>query len=507
MTRPHRPYLRILTASTLSATLLLTACGGGGGGGSNESIGLRGSIGDGYPIARAPGLLDRLAALVGVGSLQAQQALDSVDQVVAIPTQKGNVDEGIYALIEQSGINDDGSFDLELDTSYDWVLLLVNSQAQTFDDKVVAYISIPATTGEGLDDVPLSNSNGRDIDLGKIQPNSNDRRQADSESDAASLSQSLTLSSSDLQKRAKYDDSYRHLYNFYLNYDPDNGSYYLPLPEANWVMSMPFTGLSGDADHDSSSLGGFTYDGFEASVLTDASPDINLQDFCDASVDFAIYPPADVTIESETFNMGTPLSNHTQSMHQWSQTYCGNDFVSIGEESTGQLMIHFPLGESGMPSGLWRMKQDGNILAAFDFSLANPVSDTGAPKGLAPKFTLIADADDPQRIAAVRVRWYRLGGNGWAEVTDSEIDKLVYSSFIELADYRQGDDDQTPKFLKYDENDGLIRGEITLPSTHAWYLANKPANLPANAAEVTELKINYEMAGISYSFIWKKSGS
>ncbi len=498
-------FRRSLIASGVSATLLLAACGGGDGGGSNKTIGLSGSIGDGYQIARAPGLLDRLAALVGVGSLHAQQALDAVDQVVAIPTKKGNVDEGIYALIEQSEIQDDGSFDLELDTHYDWVLLLVNSQAQVIDDKVVAYISIPATTDEGLDDVPASNSNGKDIDLGKIQPNASHSRQADSSNDAESLSQSLTLTSDELRKRAQYDDSYRHLYNFYLNYNPDNGNYYLPMPEANWVMPLPFTGLSGNTKTDSSTLGSFRYDGFHASILTDSSPSIDLRDFCNATMDFGVYPPASVSIEGVNFDMGAPMSNQTQAMNQWSSTYCGNDFVSISEESNGQMTIRFPLGESQIPAGLWRMKQGNELLAAFDFSLANPATDSGAPHGLAPKFTLLPDADDPDRIAAIRVQWYRFDGNAWVEVTGNEVDKLVYTSFIELADYRQGDNDQTPKFLQYDENDGLIRGEITLPSTHAWYLANKPATLPDNAAEVTELKLNYEMAGISYSFIWSKS--
>ncbi len=499
MTRPHRPFHQSLIASAVSATLLLSACGGGGG--SNKSIGLSGSIGDGYQVARAPGLLDRLAAWVGVGTLQAQQALDAVDRVVAIPTKKGNVDEGIYALIEQSDIQADGSFDLELDTHYDWVLLLVNSQAQVIDDKVVAYISIPATVDDELDDVPTSNSNGRDIDLGKIQPNANDRRQADSSNDAESLSQSLTLSSSDLQERAKYDDSYRHLFNFYLNYNASNGDYYLPLPEANWVMPLPFTGLGGTPQ--SSILGSFSYDGFYVSILTDASPDIDLQNFCDASVDFGIYPPASVTINGMDFDMVTPISNQTQAVTQWNPTYCGNDLVSIGEASTGQMTVRFPLGESVIPSGLWRMKQGGELLAAFDFSLAKPVTASGRPLGLAPQFTLIPDANDPDRIAAIRVQWYRFDGNAWVEVSGSEIDKLVYSSFIELADFEQGDNG--PRFLQYAENDGLIGGEITLPNDHAWYLANKPATLPDNAAEITELKLNYEMAGISYSFIWSKS--
>ena len=496
-------FRRSLIASAVSATLLLAACGGGGG--SNSTVGLSGNVGDGYQIARAPGLLDRLAALVGVGSLQAQQALEAVDRVVAIPTMKGNVDEGIYALIEQADIQADGSFDLELDTDYDWVLLLVNSQAQVIDDKVVAYISIPATADDGLDDLPVSNSNGKNIDLGTVQPSASHSSQADSSNDAESLSQSLTLSSSDLQERAKYDDSYRHLFNFYLNYNASSGDYYLPMPEANWVMSMPFTGLSGNPDNDSSVLGNYSYDGFYASILTDSSPSIDLQAFCNANVDFGIYPPDSVTIDGMTFGMGTPMSNQTQAMNQWSPTYCGNDFVSIGEESTGQMSIRFPLGESEIPSGLWRMRQGSNTLAAFDFSLAKPATDSGRPHGLAPKFTLLPDADDPDRVAAIRVQWYRFNGNGWDEVTGSEIDKLVYSSFIELADYRQGDNDQTPGWLQYDENDGLIRGEITLPSTYTWYLANKPATLPDNAAEITELKLNYVMAGISYSFIWTTS--
>jgi len=502
-----RSFHQFKCASLVAAVALITAsCGGGGGNAPGSgTLALRGHVGDGYQLARGPGLFGRLASWLGVGSLQAQQALDTVDRIVAIPTRNGNVDVGIYALIRQAEIQPDGGFEMDLDTSYDWVLLLANSQAQTIDGKVVAYISIPATSDEGIDNLPASAaSNGSAIDLGTLNPAASPR-QANSSNGADQLAQKLSLTTAELEEMARFDDSYRHLYNFYLNQDAVTGGYYLALPEARWTAPL-HTGLTGNPDQDSSSLGAFSYDGYYASVMTDKTPSIDFDAFCaQQNGDLSVFPPTSMTIGGMSFDPGTGLSGATATMNQWSSNYCGNEFMRMEKQPDGALMIQFPLGENPVPDGLWRMKWNGNTVAAYDFSLANPVDGTGLPTGLAPRFTLHPAATDPDRIASITIEWYQLGDNGWVPVTDeSLIDKLVRNAFVEFTDYTPAGslgDGSYKNFQQYD-NEGLISGEVTIADEYAWYLANPPASLPDNAAQVTDLAISYEMAGVSYRFTW-----
>ena len=489
------------TVALTAAALLITACGGSSG---PDTVALTGSVGGSYQLARKPGPVERLVSWLGVGSLQAQQALDTVDRIVAIPTSNGNVDVGIYALIQQAEIQPDGGFEMDLDTSYDWVLLLVNSQAQTIDGRVVAYVSIPATNGEGIDNLPASASNGSAIDLGTLNPAASPR-QANSSNGADQLAQKLSLTPAELEEMARFDDSYRHLYNFYLNQDAATGGYYLALPEARWMAPL-HTGLTGDPDQDSSSLDAFSYDGYYASVMTDSTPEIDLAAFCaQQNGDLTVFPPTSMAIGGMNFDPGTGLGGATATMNQWSADYCGNEFMSMAKQLDGALMIQFPLGKQ-MVSGLWRLKWNGNTIAAYDFSLANPVDGgTGLPTGLVPRFTLHPMDTDPDRIASITIEWYQLGDNGWVPVTDeSLIDKLVRNAFVEFTDYTPAGslgDGSYKNFQQYD-NEGLISGEVTIANEYAWYLANPPASLPDNAAQVTDLAISYEMAGVSYRFTW-----
>ncbi len=501
MTRTASRFPKSLLSLALSTTFVLSACGGGGSGsGSSSSISLSGQV-SGYTVAQKPGLLDRLAGLLGVGSLQAQQALDTVDQVVAIPTNQGNVDAGIYALIEQADIQANGEFELNLDTSYDWVLLLVNSQAQSLDEKVVAYISIPATTGEDIENIPVSQSNGSNMDVGKVQPGSRPRQARTVEGQP--MTQLVSLTAEELEDQASYDDSYRHLYNFYLNYNAASGDHYLPLPEARWTARIA-TGFPNDGQAYQSNYLDPTYDGFYASVMTDSTPAIDFGNFCDSSDTLAVYPPASVTIAGMNFDMGTGMSNATATMEQFSGSYCGHEYLRIEKQVDNELMIQFPLGSGQIPAGLWRMKLNGETLAAFDFSLASPIDSSGLPTGFMPRFTLHPAADDPQRIASISIEWYRHSSNGWEPVDDDAVtDALVRNSFVEFVEYNASGEPKN--FGRYD-NEGLISGDITPDATYAWYLANKPAELPPNAAEVTDLSIAYEMAGISYRFTWSNGG-
>ena len=180
------------TLLPLALSVALSACGGGGGSGSSQNLTLSGSVDTAdYPLVARSGWMQKLASAFGLGPVHAQ-AIRTVDTLVAIPSDGGNIDIGVYDHIRSATLSSDGRFELTLTREYDWVLLLVNSTALTLDQKVVAYVTVPASAAVADDgtlvDLPFSAANASAIDLGKLSASATDARAARSGNDAHSPS-------------------------------------------------------------------------------------------------------------------------------------------------------------------------------------------------------------------------------------------------------------------------------------------------------------------------------
>ena len=487
-----------------AVALALSACGGGSGGG--KTVSLSGKL-SGYTIvSNSP--WHKLWNLLA--PTPAYAALDQVDTLVAIPHHSGNIDEGVFGGIKTATINDDGSFSINITTDYDWVLLLVNSAATAAADKVVAYVTIPGTTDTGttdsdttLVDFPATQMSGNSISLGTVSAGAQ-LQYAVADQNTEDVAQHMNFTLEDLNQMAKYDDAYQHLANAYLNYNASTGVFYFPVPSPTWTGPLAYT--LNDTFSNSDDL---FYEGNQYTLTTNDTS-LSLNDICNGDVEFGLYAP-----ESITVNMSGTIYDAAQGMLNNSVTrngdYCYNDTMNIEQNPNG-FQMGFPTGEGGFKtsvSGLWELRQDGNVLASFDFDKAKPVySPLNIPVDFIPLVKVNIDPDDAFHILSIEIKWQRYNPDTSSYedvVDDASTDKLVYDSFVNLVDYSlyNPSPSEAPSFIQYD-NKGLLSGTVNISGDYQWYNPSTifTADPSSGTAKVTSLSVAYTMAGINYRFVW-----
>ncbi len=487
----------------LALSLALTACGGGSGSGNSQNLTLSGSVNTSdYPLAARAGWTQKLAGWLGFRSACAQD-IGSVDTLVAIPSDGGNIDIGVFDQIRTAQIAADGHFELTLTKEYDWVLLLVNASAQTADDKVVAYVSVPASaavTDDGsLVDLPFSTANGSAIDLGELSASATDARSADSSNDAESIEARLSLTLEQLKEYARRDDAYRHFANVYLNYSERSREFYFPHVEWSWQGASLDT-LGNDATRPSD----FSLSRVSGEIETNTDS-LSFNNLCDGTTSLGLFPPAAITLGGASFDTLNGIMNSAMSSGQSSYDYCYNDHMGIQTTDSGASTLVFKFDLASTDGGLWRLKADGQQIAAFDFSLSNPLDAAGNPLGFIPVIHIHRDPQNTDHIQSIEIQWlqYDSANHQYVEAKDDAVtDKLVAQSFINLVDYSPAANGQDVSFIQYDQT-GLLSGTVTVGGKYQWYLGATTTSDPANGiAHVSDLSISYSQGGVSYRFTW-----
>ncbi len=489
------PQLALVT----SLTVLLGSCGGGSSdGNSSSSLSITGSVSTSdFPISQGEDGWSRVAQWLGFKSVHAQ-AINEVDTLVAIPSDHGNIDIGVYGNIKSTSLNADGSFDLTLTKEYDWVLLLVNSKALTLDQKVVAYVTIPASVAVAEDgsliDLPFSAATSDAIDIGKISAVPGDARAAQSDKDAQTIEASVSLSLDDLKQYAKADDAYRHLANVYLNYAATSGEFYFPHVEWRWQgnANLDTLGNTQTAANDFSAPSVFT-------EIETNSQAMSFNDLCNADITLGLFPPQNLTINGTEFTSANGMMNANMASGNSGYDYCFNSNLGIQttDSNASTLAFQFPLAQS---DGMWKLKADDTTIAAFDFALSSPLDDNGKPLNFGPLIRIQRDGD---RVLSVDIQWQQFSSAGYyVPVNDNALtDALVANSFINLIDYSRAAKGQDVNFIKNDEK-GLISGNTPISGDYDWYLGSTVSDPNNGVAHISELSISYSQAGISYRFSW-----
>ncbi len=494
------------TLLPLALSVALSACGGGGGSGSSQNLTLSGSVDTAdYPLAARSGWMQKLASAFGLGPVHAQ-AIRTVDTLVAIPSDGGNIDIGVYDHIRSATLSSDGRFELTLTREYDWVLLLVNSTALTLDQKVVAYVTVPASAAVADDgtlvDLPFSAANASAIDLGKLSASATDARAARSGNDAQSIEAQLSLNLDQLKQYARSDDGYRHFANVYLNYSARNRVFYFPIVEWSWQGAA-----LGTLGSTASSPVDFAPPSVAANIETNTES-LAFNSLCDSSVSLGLYPPSTVTIGGTDFDSSNGIMNADMQSGNSGYDYCYNARMGIQGTDSSASTLSFGFDLAPTDNGLWRLKANGQQIAAFDFSLADPLDGDGNPLVFVPVIRLIHDAQTTDHIASIDIRWkqYDSADHSYKDVSDDAVtDKLVANSFVNLIDYSDAANGQDVNFIHYDPT-GLLSGTVAIGGDYQWYSGNATASDPGNGiAHVSELSIGYRQGGVSYGFTWNDS--
>lgn len=528
----HKLFTSILSLALFS----LSACSGGGdddSSPSSRSISLSAVIDGSYNVAYTPTVIDHVKDLI-FGERAIAVSSGTVDRVVAIPTWQGSYGPASFDSMVTADVENDGSFNLNLTESYEWVVLLTDSSATSVTDKVAAYVVLTVDASENL--VAFSGSTiASSVDLGTLSKSGNE---AQSSRTAEDNSSSFNLTLNQLSSLARSDDGYKHLINLYLNYNPVTKASYAAQLQYGWKAGA-ITDV-GNKDPQATTIDSYQPEGFDITIETAVVSEELKDGICGMTTAIELIPPGDLISADGSItwtsasgfkndgsgsnstdlgynNLGADNSSH---WYQNDRYYCYDDDFSAQITSDfsnsligfgSSLNIQIPI--TGMPEGLWIYNVGGTDVAWFDLAVSSPVSAPGVfDTTPIPGIRLNHNNDD--EITGIVVKWFQYDAalSQYIELTDEQtaaIDSLVGNTFIDIMDEDGSDPYSNPETIHLYptgapeiESSGLIDGSsIVFPTgTGAWLMPNS-TNGDGNLIP-THIRIGMHMGGSLYNFSW-----
>jgi len=405
----------VVAALCLVLGMAIMGAGCSGGGGSSTSnpngngngtgggtIKLSGSVGSGYQAAAMkPGVFAKMLSTLGIGTPAYAALTDpTVDQVVAIPMERGSLQAFNMRSSVTATIQADKTFSLTLTDDRDWLLVLIDSTA-TGTSRFVGSLALNAGGADSLLNIPVTQATVTTMDLGVVsRPDANS---SDAISANTVTATDFNLTAGQLSTLAKTDDLFKNAKNIVNNYDPATGVYYQMRTDFHW---------SGDCSTLATVASDPAYTSIGVSFQHDTnSTTITMNDLCNGTA-YVEFVPSDVVSNGvTTFGPSAPISSvgmtcmpievNGGTFQQTSGSGGGNVFAS---DAYGGLS-YGPYGRYTVLPARWDLKENGVLKAQFDMAAANPpVTADGRPTGYVPSFKI--NVDGTNRITSVDIAWY-----------------------------------------------------------------------------------------------------
>ncbi len=505
---------RIGAVACLAA--LSAACGSdaGSGGGSSARTGdpvtLSASLDAGYTVAAAPGIVERLLAVVLGKPVIA--AGERVNQAWGVPIYRsaGEV-YGDFTRAVKTDVDTQGRFSLALDDANDWIVLLMDTTQAQKKNQVVGYVSA-TDVAERLSMLlmPLSDAATDSLDIGELTQVDDEARSSTS-LEAQQTNYSIGIER--LLELASVDDTFKAIRNRYVNSDESSGDYYFLRLGFHWQTPLAEV-TDRYSEHTLMDSTSGRYKGYTVEAETNrAPPDGVCATDAGARVAVEIFPPADVTHSAlgYTYNATTPLANdeRAQAIGDYDAISCYDEDINIAHRSANGEPYRFggPWGldylAGAVPPGEWSFRIDGTEVASFDVASGYPFDTLGFPNVYFPSVRV--STGDNDEITAIDVRWYHYdpsanaGAGGYVEVTDTSIfAQLTGSHFIGMIDY-SGTSGGRIEENHYRES-GIATGVSSADfDTPGWQLGGNDASTLA----LDELSVGYRMGDTSYRFAFR----
>ncbi len=344
---------------------------------TGDNLTLRGSLGSGYTTVASAATRPNGAAGV--------QALDKkVDKVIAIQSDRGYLGANSMQNSRSAIIGDDGTFSLSLDTTKDWLLVLIDSTAVSRTDQFVGYIALNTGSLEPLLQVPSTTSTISSFDLGAINA-LGDVGQSENPVNPTDFS----LNSSQLLALAKNDDAFKSVKNFIINYDTATNVYYTLRPDFGWRGD--YESIDGVFQDPAS----YVYRHY-TSQLDSNTTSINMDKICGFNnqprVIVELAPPSDVTTTNEqmpvtVYNPDNPISSNNVVCTTATDGYieaADLDFGATNRYGWVSQSYFAPLS-GDIPPGYWQYFEADQLKGQFDLAVASPFGPDGEIKGFVPR--------------------------------------------------------------------------------------------------------------------------
>jgi len=467
------------------ASFLVIACNPGttvGDRQPDEPITVSGRLGPGLSVASS----------VARGGTVARSIAGAVSGIASIPVIAGNA--GIGPGTEVLPVATDGSFSITLQPGADEsaLLLLVNENYATLEEKAVGFVSLADPSGVDLSLLPLGNAK-RDLEFGYI---SSDQAGIMSEYSLSEQAPNFSETFATLLETAYRDNLFKNAKNMYVNLDKTSGQ---------WIMERTrcyATGTVSQAENTGMSVEiwdftpGFNMriDAFYPAGHSYASLDSGFDDI-------EIVPPEVINLKTYTPDHPFVFGPESPLLLSVARALPSGHVISFisgnGEiEGDGGYTIEFD-GEENLGNGLWQFNLlKGGVrseLALFDVQSADPFTTDAARAFIyyLPSISIITDA--ASRLLSIAVTWY--AWNPAAGEYQALSDFTAFDTLIE--NYTTGivSMKTDPDGVNYNDEESTNNQALSVPG-RAWYLRS----VPADGTRVDWIRINYAISGVEYFF-------
>ena len=453
-------------------------------------------------VVRISGILPKTEILSSVHSPERENSLKSnigatvfnrslssvVTHVAAIPVVTEEVDaEKIQETVDNAEtleVEDDGSFEANVSSDSNYLLLLINRDAESRENIVKGYISVQ-DGNETLVQFPTEFALD-DFALGNLTDDT-EKSESVSESELA-----VSLDKETLGVWARVDDVLKMIQNYYTNYNQVTGEYYRLETTFEWEPdSYPINSRLSPEDLD--------YSGFKLDIYTNAISDQKFRTYRDEERTIALFPPEGFINEDElVYEDGEPISNkrHPNSSYDPKRTdhYFQDEDLAMDDSTIWDGEFCFSCYrtfdvDSVIP-GTWYLAEGDssdrdqmNELAAFDLGAASPFDEAGNPRVFLPAVTV--KVEEGYRITDVIVDFFQYNEvtGTYEPVADEVMNEQVSSLHVGLGDWN-GDSSSSERidehFNPITETYSDLEGE--------WYIGDYPGEYDREA----------EIIGISY---------
>jgi hypothetical protein len=492
--------IQLVPAIALGALMVASGCAGDDGGEGPAPLGLRvsGSVGAGYRVASATriGGLSRVASWLGLGSPAFADGTEpTVDRVVALKVERGSLTAASLVQGHEATVDADGTFVLDLEKRFDWLLVLVNSKA-TGPDRFIGSVQIDAGTGgsEGLLEVPVSVAQIDRVDLGALSRKPTGKDTGDAVASEVVVPQDFGMTVQQLRALSRTDDVFRNARNILVNHDAATGTWYTVMPGFAW--SNPSAVTPGFTSPTASRFEGYAFQ------MDTNSPSVTVEALCgegDSRVVAGLFPPVDVAMNEPPSTVYGPSHGMTNDQVTACTTEgaftraVDRDFFAQRNGAGSDQYLSYGFSGARFPypiaQGDWVWKENGQARAVFDLSVAAPMAAGGLQAGYVPSIRLAPEGDG--RVPSVDVRWsyWDESTESYVDVGPAELDVLRHSlGAVEVALYEKGHDTDTTEKIVFDP-----AIEAAIGPKDPWYYGVEP---PVGGKRLEKVMLFCEVGGI-----------
>lgn len=445
---------------------------------------------------------------------KAKAGMDAADSILAVSLSPGQSTPDFFKA-EHAVINADGSFKIELnrsikeptgkETPLDWVILLIDSKAETRFDKVLGFLSLNEMD-QTLIKFPIAKTRQDSINMGMVTPSGNEARSDSGKTNYDTATFDLTVTQ--LKQMAQTGRTLKIIKNMYAAWEPIDQKGGLDI-RSSYTIGLPHMAQAKDRELMPEEYLDTSKFSFSFQLFSNNQSVFNWQNLANRSTTIDLYPPPatflinivnDLPYLAEvTSFVSTDSSLNPSIVIDTNGNTAPVRSMALDDGNGVFRTILFPGFKGISKNGVWTLKENkSTVLTRFDMGLGNPFDTvTGKPFIYVPSINIATNAADTT-IQQITVKWYYWDSQAgaYAQATDETLIQNAITSFeMSFTDASAGTvNDRESYAFGMGGNTTPVPVVITFTPAKKWVYAE-----PAVYDEKRVFLLNYSTGGQNFN--------